>query len=98
MHRDAAQRRHHVADPGQRTRAQGCCQRLQRLVGLEVQLVAKFGVNGRIAKRRQAQRLEKFLQENLGTATPIMQSRVTMAARRSSLQLSVPAGRIGSTR
>ena len=32
-----------------------------------------------------------------GTATPIMQSRVTIDARRVSSQPSVPAGRIGST-
>jgi orotate phosphoribosyltransferase-like protein len=34
----------------------------------------------------------------LGRATPIMQSRVTIAANCSSLQPSVPAGRTGSTR
>lgn len=34
----------------------------------------------------------------LGRATPIMQSRVTIAANCSSLQSSVPAGRTGSTR
>ena len=34
----------------------------------------------------------------LGTAVPIMQSRVTIAASSFSLQPSVPSGRIGSTR
>src|SRR5262249_52894630 len=34
----------------------------------------------------------------VGTAVPIMQSRVTIAARSSSLQPPVPSGRIGSTR
>jgi len=34
----------------------------------------------------------------LGNAVPIMESRVTIAASSSSLQPSVPAGRIGSTR
>ena len=36
--------------------------------------------------------------QGVGTAVPIMQSRVTMAASRASSQPSVPAGRPGSTR
>ena len=98
MHGDAAERGHHVADPGQRAGAQRHRQRLQRLVGLDIERFAEFGVDGRIAERRQAQGLEELFQLRRGTATPIMQSRVTIEASRSSLQASVPAGRIGSTR
>jgi len=58
MHRDAAQRGHHVADPRQRARAQRRRQRLQRLVGFQLKLVAELGVDRRIAQRRKAQGLE----------------------------------------
>ena len=76
-------------------------QRLQRGVRLQIEGIAEFGVQSRIAERREAQRLEELLQRAIsrtaGTATPIMQSRVTIEASLSSLQPSVPAGRIGST-
>ena len=98
MQRDTAQRRHHVADPRYSAGADRGGQRLCRAIEFEIQRVAEFGIYGRIAEWRKAQRLEKFFQFALGTATPIMQSRVTIDARRSSFQLSVPAGRIGSTR
>jgi hypothetical protein len=58
MHRDPAQRGHHVADPWQRARAQRRRQRLQRLVGFQVKLIAELGVDRRIAKWRKAQDLE----------------------------------------
>jgi hypothetical protein len=89
--------------PRRRSIAQRHCERLQRLVDLEIERRGKLGVRGRIAERADVERLEKLFQAAgaapamLGTATPIMQSRVTIPARRSSLQPSVPAGRIGST-
>jgi len=98
MHRDAAERGNDIADPRQAERAQRPGKRLQRGIGLQVHRLRELGVHRRIAERRQAQALQQLLQWSSGTATPIMQSRVTIEASFSSLQPSVPAGRFGSTR
>lgn len=97
MHGDAAERGDDVAHPGEPSRAQRRGKRLQRRVGLEVEDRAEFGVDRRVAERREPEGLEELLQWICGTATPIMQSRDTMAASFCSLQPPVPAGRAGST-
>ncbi len=66
------------------------------VVARERHPVAEGGVDPGQVARSCAHLIAGWLA--VGTAVPIMQSRVTIAASSSSLQPSVPSGRIGSTR
>jgi len=97
VQRQAAQRRHHVADPRFAARMHGGGEALHESVHLQVEDARELDVDGDVAEGDDCAGA-MLLQMTFGTSTPIMQLRVTIAARRASSQPSVPAGRIGSTR
>ena len=82
----------------ERARAQRGGRPLPRRVHLQVEAFGELHVGRAVAERQDAKRLwYRLAQSACASATPTIESRVTMPARRSSLQRSVPAGRSGST-
>ena len=71
---------------------------LHRIVDREIERLGELDVGRGVAERQHAERLWGLVAQGaFGSPTPIIESRVTSAARRSSSQPSEPGGRIGST-